>query len=212
MNEKVNLTTYTSFSQIPGLDSEKQATITLDKIYNAMPENSVLQTAIWKEVYTSFSFPKKITGNYLILRIDKTEPTYGNVTIYDLMANKIYRKTRYGKVFTDFVENGFFNLGDYLESDADIKMNGHEIYWNNVGTNGFRSGTDSAALATLNNLDIKSHYGVSFSCTCPGQIYNGSVTINTRDGSIHTLGKIYSRNGYTVPVASLSGTTLTITI
>ena len=104
------------------------------------------------------------------------------------------------------------SIGTCLKSDADIKMNGHEIYWNNVGTNGFRSGTDSAALATLNNLDIKSHYGVSFSCTCPGSVYNGSVTIDTRTGTLKTLGKIYSRNGYTVPVASLSGTTLTITI
>ncbi|MDL2302607.1 hypothetical protein LJC58_09705 [Lachnospiraceae bacterium OttesenSCG-928-D06] len=62
----------------------------------------MLQVAIWRESYTSFSFPTGFLDKYVALTIRKITANYGSISLHGLDSNETYIRSKYGGVWKDW--------------------------------------------------------------------------------------------------------------
>lgn len=70
----------------------------MGSIFQAMPDNSLLQCSVWKPSWTSFSFPAGV-GNYGALTIRRSTINAGSLQYHDLDNNIVYTRSKYGGVW-----------------------------------------------------------------------------------------------------------------
>lgn len=127
VNNKTHLITYTNTDQIPGY-AESDAKLILSNIFTAMPDNSMLQMPVWRSSLTSFTFPDKATGDYMMLTIYRGTTGYGSVHLHDLDNNITYSRSKYGGVWNDWSYGSTVKIAEKGFQNVAITNNGNAPY------------------------------------------------------------------------------------
>jgi len=77
----------------------------MDDMFTAMAENSMIQMAMWRPSWTSFSFPNGIVGSSIIFVMRKYNNKYGSATLHDLDYNVMYTRSVTASGWTNWIGN-----------------------------------------------------------------------------------------------------------
>lgn len=102
--------------------SFSSSVMTMEMIFDAMEDDSIFVSELWKANYPAFTWPADFSNNYVILEIKRNGTGYGTATIYDLVANTKYEQSKYGGVWSGW-KKAFY-------ADGSVSMTGGLVFDN----------------------------------------------------------------------------------